>query len=85
MRRRGAYVLLEAVRAFTFEGAWRLPGDLLEVPASPARIEEARRLVRSHLAVPVNFASLELLGDCRAPKQRAAEGRPASDFSRAPE
>jgi hypothetical protein len=66
-------VVMEAIGGCTVDGSWRAPGDVFELPATANRLEEARRLVRARLAIPANFASYELLGDCRAPKRRAAE------------
>jgi hypothetical protein len=65
-------VVLEVVAGCTVDGAWRAPGEVFELPATDCRLEEARRLVRSHRAIPANFATCELLGDCRAPKRRGA-------------
>jgi hypothetical protein len=67
-------LVLRIERGSTINKHWRTPGEIVEVH----HIEEARALVRHRKATPANLATVEALGDCRTPKQRAASPRPAA-------
>ena len=62
-------LVMRIERGATVNAEWRQPGDIVEL----YRVEEARALVRHGIATPANLRTFETLGDCRAPKQRAAD------------